>query len=164
MNRSDWHRVCKWKLLGGRRVTTTVMRQELSIHDNFVYAYTVNCEGRRVVLHTAYRDGEPNEYTDVVFRDVVAHHLDHVLAENILFDIEESDIASLVQANKDLFAESWQYGWPPINYNGDLNKLVEALRAGSIRAFTIGSSYGLSGWVLASSCELVSRPDSANVV
>jgi hypothetical protein len=139
------------------------MRQELSIHDNVVYAYTVDCEGRRLVLHTAFRDGEPIEYTDVVFRDVLAHHFEHVLAGNILFGIEESEIAMLVQENKDLFANSWRYGWPPVEYNGDLNGLVDALRTVSTRAFTIESSYGLSGWVLASGYERVSRTDSARV-
>ncbi len=51
-----------------------VMRPETSIHDNIVYAFSVDCEGRRLVLHTAFRDREPQEFTDVNFRDVVAHH------------------------------------------------------------------------------------------
>ena len=60
---------------------------EPSVHDNFVYAYSVDCEGRRLVLHTAFRDRPPQEFTDVVFRDVVAHHFEHVLPGNILFDV-----------------------------------------------------------------------------
>ena len=135
----------------------------LSIHDNDIYGYTVDCEGRRLVLHTAFRDRAPIEYTDIVFGDVLAHHFEHVLAGNILFDIEESDIATLVQDNKDLFADSWRYGWPPVEYNGDLNRLAYALRAISTRAFTIESSYGLSGWVLATTCDRVSRKDPATV-
>ena len=109
------------------------MRPEPSVHDNIVYAYTVDCEARRLVLHTVFRHREPNEFTDVVFREVVAHDFSHVLAGNILFDVGESDIATLILQNKELFAESWRYGWPPVDYNGDLNVLLKALRAASVR-------------------------------
>lgn len=139
------------------------MRPEPSIHDNIVYAYSVDCEGRRLVLHTAFRDREPHEFTDVVFREVVAHHFAHVLPGNILFDVEESDVAALVQENEQLLADSWRYAWPPVEYHGDLTALVEALRAASVRAYSIGSSYGLSGWILAGSCERVSHGEPAKV-
>ena len=66
------------------------MRSEPSVHDNIVYAYKVDCRHRLIVLHTAYRDREPQEFTDIVFKDVIAHHFEHVLQENILFDIEEA--------------------------------------------------------------------------
>jgi hypothetical protein len=139
------------------------MRPEPSVHDNIVYAYTVDCEARRLVLHTVFRHRETNEFTDVVFREVVAHDFSNVLPGNILFDVAESDIAKLILENKELFAESWRYGWPPVDYNGDLNVLLEALRAAAVRAYSIGSSFGLSGWVLAGSCERKSRRERATV-
>jgi hypothetical protein len=40
---------------------------------------------------------------------------------------------------------------------------VEALRAASVRAYSIGASYDLSGWVLAGACERVSRGQPVNV-
>jgi hypothetical protein len=140
-----------------------VMRLDPSVHDNIVYAYSIDCEARRLVLHTTFRDREPPEFTDVIFREVVAHHFARVLPGNILFDVEESDVAALVRENERLFADSWRYGWPPVEYDGDLNALVEALRTASVRAFSIGSSYGLSGWVLAGSCEAVSRAEAARI-
>lgn len=139
------------------------MRPTPSVHDNFIYAYSVDCEGRRLVLHTAYRDREPQELTDIVFCDVVAHHFEHVLPGNILFEVEEADVATVVKDNAQLLADSWRYGWPPLNYRGDLDALVDLLGASSVRAFSIGSSYGLSGWVLANSCERVSRSEPATV-
>jgi hypothetical protein len=139
------------------------MRPEPSVHDNFVYAYSVDCEGRLLVLHTAFRDREPHEFTDIVFRDVVAHHFEHVLPGSIVFDVEESDLAALVRDNASLLADSWRYGWPPVEYGGDLSALESALKAASVRAFSIGSSYGLSGWVLAASCERVTRGEAAKV-
>ena len=141
----------------------TAMRPDPSIHDNIVYGYSVDCEGRRLVLHTSFRQREPHEFTDIVFRDVMAHHLEHALPGNILFDVEEVDIAALVRDNARLLADSWRYGWPPVDYRGDLDVLVAALKAAPVRAYEIGSSYGLSGWVLAGSCERVSRPEPARV-
>ena len=139
------------------------MRAEASVHDNFVYAYSVDCEGRRLTLHTAYRDREPHEFTDVVFRDVVAHHLERVLPGNILFDVEEADVAAVVRDNEHMLAESWRYGWPPVEYRGDPGELVKALKASSVRAYTVSSSYGLSGWVLAGACERVTRGQRAKI-
>ncbi len=137
------------------------MQPEPSVHDNIVYAYSVDCDGRRLVLHTAFRDREPHEFTDIVFRGVVAHHFANVLQGNILFDVEEAEVGSFVRENEQLLAESWRYGWPPLAYNGDLNALVEALKAAAVRAYSISSSYGLSGWVLAASCERITRAEQA---
>ena len=139
------------------------MRPEPSVHDNFVYAYIVDCEGRRLVLHTAYRDREPHEFTDIVFRDVVAHHFEHVLPENILMDVEEFDVASLVRENEQMLAKSWRWGWPPLEYRGDLDALVAALRTSSIRAYQVQGSSGMSGWVLAGACDCVARGEPARV-
>jgi hypothetical protein len=43
-------------------------------------------------LHTVFRDREPHEFTDIIFHDVMAHHFEHVLPGNILFDVEEADV------------------------------------------------------------------------
>ncbi|HEX5042778.1 MAG TPA: hypothetical protein VFV75_07715 [Candidatus Polarisedimenticolaceae bacterium] len=139
------------------------MTTEISVHDNFVYAFSVDCERRKLVLHTAYRDNEPNELTDVVFHDVVAHHIEHVLPGNILMDVEEQDLAFVVRENADLFARSWRYGWPPVKYSGDLASLIDALQALPARAWSIDASCGLSGWVLATECERVRREQPASV-
>src|SRR4051794_27734674 len=135
----------------------------LSIHDNNVYAYFVDCANCRVVLHTSFRDREPHEFTDVIFSGVVAHLLEHVLPGNILFGIEEGDPKSLVEQHAELFAESWRYAWPQVDYNGDLGTLANWLHDHSIRAFQIHSSYGLSGWVLAESNEIIGRAEPFHV-
>lgn len=135
------------------------MQPNPSVHDNNVYAYSVDCEGRRLILHTVFRHRQPHEFTDVVFHDVVAHHLEHVLPGNILFDVEEADVDNLVRDNATLLSDSWRHGWPPIEYNGDLASLASALKAASVRAYLISSSYGLSGWVLAGGCERVPKDD-----
>jgi hypothetical protein len=139
------------------------MNTERSVHDNFVYAFSVDCEGRRLVLHTAHRDREPHQLTDIVFRDVVAHHVEHVLPQNVLFDVEETELTTVVHENERLFADSWRYCWPPVEYQGDVDALIRALVAASVRAYSIASSYGLCGWVLAGACERVPRSEPARV-
>jgi hypothetical protein len=78
-------------VLGG--LTTRSAIPHRSVHDNNVYAFAVLCEQRRIVLHTEYRDGGAEEYTDVVFDGVVAHHFEDVLEGNILFGVEEVILA-----------------------------------------------------------------------
>ncbi|HXC53397.1 MAG TPA: hypothetical protein VN634_21100 [Candidatus Limnocylindrales bacterium] len=133
------------------------MQHEPSVHDNHVYAYVVDCEARRLVLHTAFRDKMPHEFTDVVFREVCAHFFEHVLKGNILFDVEEVSLERLLRENAVLFEDSWHFAWPPIEYAGNLVTLVAKLTSGGTKAFSITSSYGLSGWVLAAGCERVVR-------
>jgi hypothetical protein len=130
-----------------------------SIHDNNVYAYVVDCEHQRIVLYTSDEDDESPEFTDVVFRGVVAHYFEHVLQGNILRAVEEVEPHTIVGDFAELLSDSWRYGWPYVKYNGDLSVLQDWLRANSIRAFEVQSSYGLSGWVLAESCEFVSRAE-----
>jgi hypothetical protein len=134
-----------------------------SIHDNNVYAYSVDCEGRRLILHTLNPDREPQEFTDVVFHDVVSHNFDYVLAGNILFDVDEVELESLVRDHGCLFEESWRFGWPSVDYGGNLDVLVSLLMAQSVHAYSISSSYGLSGWVLAGGCKRFLRGERAIV-
>ena len=136
---------------------------EPSVHDNVIYAYSVSCEERVLILHTAFRDREPQELTDIVFHDVVAHHFEHVLEGNILFDVEDMEVAALVRDNTNVFADSWRYGWPAIEYRGDLDTLVRALQGAGIHAYAISSSYGLSGWVLARNCQRLLRHVAARL-
>ena len=132
-----------------------------SVHDDFAYA--VDCDGRRLVLHTAYRDGEPVEYTDVVFHDVVAHRFEHDLPGGILFDVEEVPVATVARANADHFAAGTRYGWPAVAYPGDPELFADRLTAAGVRAFGVQSSYGLCGWVLAGRCERVARDGPAGL-
>jgi hypothetical protein len=139
------------------------MQLSPSVHDNFIYSYVVNCEKRELTLHTAYRDREPHEFTDLIFRELVAHCFEHVLSTNILFDVEEGDPASVVATHAEVFKESWHWGWPAIEYKGDLAVLTAALRRLQVRAYSVHSSFGLSGWILAGSCEWRSRSEPACV-
>jgi hypothetical protein len=163
----SWHTIRSCKVhaetarLGSSLRVRTVwggkLESEPSVHDNVIHGYTVDCAKGRVVLHTVFRDREPNEFTDVEFSGVVAHHFEYVLPGNILFEVEEIELSALVLDNASLFEHSWRYGWPSVEYRGDLDVLVQALRGATIRAYSVDSSYGLSGWVLAANCKRVAR-------
>jgi hypothetical protein len=131
-----------------------------SVHDNFVYAYIVECEDRRIVLYTHFRDGSANEYTDVIFTGVVAHHFECVLPGNILFDVDEIPCRQIVEQWAALFAAQKNYGWPDAISYGGAEDLIRALEARAARGFQISSSYGLGGWVLATAMEFRPRDDA----
>lgn len=121
-----------------------------SIHDNFIYAYSVFCQDRRIVLHTEYRDGSAQEFKDVIFSGVAAHYFEDVLSANILFDIEITDARVIVQDWASVFASRKKYAWPDqISYDQP-DDLVHALHVRGINGYLIRSSLGLSGWILAS--------------
>jgi hypothetical protein len=128
----------------------------ISIHDNTLYAYSVDCENRRLLLHTKFCLHQICEYTDVLFTQVVAHHFQDALPGNILFDIKESDLAALIHDNAALFTDGQRYGWP-IDYKGNLNTLIAELTKTNTRAFVVFSTLGLSGWVLAQTCQRLPR-------
>ena len=134
--------------------------QDRNVHDNSVYAYSVFADARRIVLHTEYRDVPPVEYTDVVFSGVVAYHFEGSLQHNILFDVFEDDVETVLKEYSWLFARLKNYGWPSIDYD-DLPDLCRSLQAKNIRAYRIGSSYGLGGFVFSSSSEYVRRETRA---
>jgi hypothetical protein len=127
----------------------------ISVHDNSVYAYFIDCENRRITLHSRFTDANPHEFTDIVFTNVLVHRFEHVLEGNILFDVEEVDAPGLVDDEAEIFRESWRYGWPPVDYRGNLSLLKNELERRSMRAYRVSSSYGLSGWILAEQCELI---------
>lgn len=135
----------------------------ISIHDNNIYGVSLNCEHLRLTLHTEFTDRTPFEYTDVVFRDIVAHHIEHALSGNILFDVIEVAPEKIVTEAADLFNTSWKYGWPSIEYKGDLKVLATELQLHGICGFEISSSYGLGGWVFAKGCERVARELKAHI-
>jgi hypothetical protein len=128
-----------------------------SVHDNNIYAYSVSCDGRRIVLYTEYHEQGQAEYTDVIFEGVDAHHFQDQLNGNIILDIEDWPLDLFVDQNAKLFDERKKWGWPAVEY-GDSEQLKGQLRERRLKAFVLSSSYGMSGWVLATEMKFVERP------
>jgi hypothetical protein len=128
----------------------------ITVHDNRIYGCSSEFETQLLTLHTV-DENSPPAFTDVIFRGVVANRFEYTLPSNILFDIVEVNVEKVVDDFAILFQASWRFGWPPIEYDGDLELLKQILNDDAVRGFEVDSSYGLSGWVLSSSCERVRR-------
>jgi len=137
-----------------------------SIHDNLVYAYSVLCRRRQIVLHTEHLKGgggtgAVEEYTDVVFDGVLAHHFENVLSGNILSSIEEVGVDHIVRNWPGVFASGRRYGMPEGVTYEDPRELPVLLARRGMKAYEISSSHGLNGWVLAETMTLRNRPSVA---
>jgi hypothetical protein len=69
----------------------------VSIHDNHLVSYEVQCETRTITLRTEYRDREPTEYTNVVFGGVKGHHFQNDTFGNIISMCQTSPSSSFLE-------------------------------------------------------------------
>jgi hypothetical protein len=61
----------------------------VSVHDNLLISYEVQCETRRIILRTEYRvKNEPTEFTNVIFKDVQGYHFENDAFRNIILGFE----------------------------------------------------------------------------
>ena len=141
-----------WPTEGAWRDVDAGTPQDPLIRTNNIYAYSVLCEQRGIVVHTE-SDSLPKAYTDLRFTGVLAHHFANVLAGNVLVGIEEVDPQSIVQQWAEVFAAGKPHAWPPVEY-GHPDELVSILRDRGIKGFRLDAFYGLGGWVLAESMAL----------
>ena len=130
------------------------MPDKISIHDNFVLSYTVDCREKQITLRTAYLDGETDEYTEIVFSGVAAYHFERDNFSTILFDIEEASPEQVYADYRNLFERNKNYGWPEIRYDTEA-ELLAALKSKGVKGFLISSSYGMDGFVLAQEMRLL---------
>ena len=139
-----------------RRLVKDVRMPGISIHDNFVVCWSVACVERIIVLHTEYRDAEPHEFIDVVFRGVAAYHIVGDDLGTILFGIEDCPIESILTDFSFEFESGIKYCWP-----GAWNTSLDACRSHfvghKLRGWRISSSCGLGGFVIADVMEMIPR-------
>lgn len=139
---------------------------DISVHDNWVYAHTVDCDRRRVVLHTVYPHVEPREFTDIVFEGVLAHHFEEQRMgdgpANVLFDVTETEPRYLFAEYSGLFERMKRYGWPLPKYD-DPEDLPAKLTANGEKCYHVHGSVGLSGFVFATAVEFRRRDGRAMV-
>ena len=119
-----------------------------NLHDNRVLRYCADFEA-----HTLHMDTqtEAGEIVSVHFTGLLAHWFENVIQDNILFDLEEITLDGFFQQYKDLLDETIRFGFPACCSKKELRERMDREH---IRAFVIGSSLGLSGFVLAQEVEL----------
>jgi hypothetical protein len=85
-----------------------------------------------------------------MFEGREGHHFDAVSSGVIFLDIEEIPLPEFLRSHQTEFDESSNMVGAPSWWRGSLEQAEKYLTSKSVHAFEINSSYGFSGWVLAS--------------
>jgi hypothetical protein len=132
----------------------------VSVHDNHLVSYEVQCETRTITLRTEYRDRKPTEYTSVVFGGVQCYHFQNDAFGNIIFDVSELPVEQFLREYGAEIKELYRMnGWP--TWAADLDSAPRHLSEEGIKTFVLSSSLGLSGWVLAEEMTISLVPSKA---
>ena len=130
------------------------MNAKISIHDNRVLSYTIDCVKKTIVLHTVFYDSESHEYTDEIFSEVAGYHFEGDNFQTILFDVNQVSPEEVYSAYRDLFERGKNYAWP-FDYSTE-QELLRKLNDKSVKGFVVSSSYGIEGFVLAEGMKITS--------
>jgi hypothetical protein len=124
------------------------------IHDNEITSYVVDLERHHITLYTKHlhQELQVNEEKIIKFQNVNSHLFENISQQNILLDINEYSIEDFVKENKEFLEERKKYSFP-IDYSTEEN-LIEKLNSMNQKYFTINSSNGLSGWILAENMKI----------
>jgi hypothetical protein len=126
-----------------------------SIHDNNVYAIDIRCEDKEIILRTEFLEKDLPEYTDVIFKNAIAHHFEHIWQGNILLDIEELDPQDFYSDYELELKNARKYGLPISVETADAFKVD--VEEGGLKIYGIDPSYGFSGWVICSDIEYLDK-------
>jgi hypothetical protein len=128
----------------------------VSVHDNLLISYEVQCEARTIILRTEYRvKNEPTEFTNVIFKDVQGYHFENDAFGNIIFGFKTVPVEEFLAEYGPKISESYRAAGSPGPWAASLGTAPGYLRERGIQAFILSSSYGLDGWVLAREMSVV---------
>jgi hypothetical protein len=122
----------------------------LSIHDNLLVSYEVQCERRTIILRTEYRlENKPTEFMNVVFGGVQGYHFENDAFGNIIFEVEEVPVDWFLTEYGAEISELQRMAGSPGPWVKNLTSAPEYLHEHEIKPYVLSSSLGLSGWILA---------------
>jgi hypothetical protein len=124
-----------------------------SWHDYHFTGYSVEGTKRQITIDVwwPYESSIDIKRASVVFSEVEGYFFGHDLGQNILYSISEEPLEAFLSRNAKRFEEEQKWGWP-LFWRGSIGQTLDHLR-GKAKCFEISSSYGLSGWVMASKVE-----------
>ncbi len=137
----------------------------LSIHDNLLISYEVQCDARTITLRTKSPAGdEPTKFVNVVFVGVEGYRLENDAFGNIIFGLDTISAEEFLAEYRSEIAESYSSAGSPGPWAANSESALAHLQRQGTQGFILSSSYGLSGWVLAhdASIFLVENLPSAN--
>ncbi len=121
-----------------------------SLHDHYISGYRVDGRSRSVTFEVA-RPGEDhnNRFSLLLnFSDVEGYFFEHDLSVNIVYSVEQQQITEFLRENAARFESESKWGWP-LFWKGSTDKTAEFLAKKGASVWSISTSYGLSGWVVA---------------
>ena len=123
-----------------------------NIHDHSLLEYRVDLVNRRITFVTLPEEARSQPNTKpllTAFEGREGHHFDRVSSGVILLDIEEVPLSDFLKDHEGELDEGSKSVDAPPWWGGSLEKAHAYLVGRNVRAFEINSSYGFSGWVLA---------------
>ena len=122
----------------------------LSVHDNLLVSYEVQCDARTILFRTEHRvKNGPTEFVNVIFKGVAGYRFENDAFGNIVFDVETVVLDQFLKEHGQEISESYRMAGAPGPWAANLETASGYLLEQGIQAFILSSSYGLSGWVLA---------------
>lgn len=125
-----------------------------SWHDYHLNSYSVEGAKRQITFEVSwpYESSIDIKRASIVFTEVEGYFFEHDLGRNILYSISEESLENFLSQYAEHFEQEKKWGWP-LFWRGSIGQTLEHLNGKHIKCFEISSSYGLSGWVLASKVE-----------
>ncbi len=123
-----------------------------SIHDSLLTGYEVDGNKRTIIMHTEPHQGGGEAFVDVIFTGLVAYQFEGDAMGNIIFEIVPASAEARLDIAMVIVAQQRQHGMMP-DWNATSETLDQYCDRVGLAMFTIQSSYGLDGWVLAASME-----------
>lgn len=131
-------------------------------HDYQISGYTVDGKQQTLVfeLEWPYESEADPKRARLFFGGVECYHLEHDLGTNIVYDFCEVDLGDFLRESAAKFDEESKWGWPkfwrhnpalPSPIAETLEQAHQSLLARNVKCIKLSTSYGLSGWILATS-------------
>jgi hypothetical protein len=131
-----------------------------SWHDYHITGYSVDGPSQRITLFVSwpYKTETDIERASVIFSGVECYYFEYDLGTSIVLDLGEWPLQDFLAAWSDRFETECKWGWPrfwrpkPLARQTTAQATEEAfatLSQKKVRCFELSSSYGMSGWILA---------------
>lgn len=135
-----------------------------SWHDFHIVGYAASAAPRRLTfeLEWPYESAPPAPAGQIAFQGVECYFLEHDLGANIVYSFSEVPLRGFLEEWQTRFEHECRWGWPSFwrtkpHPDQPVEQVLEEafayLSSNAIKCVELSSSYGLSGWVLASAVE-----------
>jgi len=112
--------------------------------------YQIDGSTIRFALADPARSDRVQRSVELVFRDVEGYLFEKKADGNTTLTVEERPLLAFLRANEDYFARESRFGWPRF-WQGSADQTEGWLAYRGRRVWTVSTSYGLSGWIVAGS-------------